>query len=570
MKVLLVAINAKYIHSNLAVHSLMEYVRAYSEEYTDSIEIVEYTINNQMDGIIRDLYQRRGDVLMFSCYVWNAEYVKDVAREFHKVCPEVEIWFGGPEVSFDGPGIIERYSYLKGVMIGEGEQTFLELMQHYCDGKVLRDIDGIMYRDGDTVIVTPTRELRSLDDISFVYDDLKDYENKIIYYESSRGCPFNCSYCMSSIDKTVRFRSMDLVRKELQFFLDQKVPQVKFIDRTFNIRVDRTMEIVRYLQEHDNGITNFHFEVAADLITEEEIELFSKLRPGLVQLEIGVQSTNPETIEEIQRKMDFKRVSHVVTELKKAENMHIHLDLIAGLPKEDIHSFIKSFNDVYRLRPHELQLGFLKVLKGAKMHEKAAEYGLVYGDKAPYEVLQTRWIDFSDIIRLKDVEEMLEVHYNSGLFPNVMNYLEQFVGSGFDLYDQLAKFYQKKGLMGFNHTRITRYQALHTFMQEVVPSEELSFATELLIFDLYSRENLKTRPIFACSDEVFKESTKSVLKEYMKNNQSKNVHFEPFTYDIINYLSTGEIIQKKLLLLFDYDKRHPISRMAEVKEYSND
>ncbi|MGN0160191.1 MAG: B12-binding domain-containing radical SAM protein [Lachnospiraceae bacterium] len=567
MKVVLVAINAKYIHSNLAVHSLMKYAR----QYEDSIELAEYTINHQMDGIVRDLYERKPDVLMFSCYVWNIEYVKDAAREFHKVCPQVDIWLGGPEVSFDGTAILEKHPYLKGVMIGEGEQTFLELMECYSGEKTFHQIPGIMFRTVDdrgcvAIRSTPLRELASMDDIPFVYDDLSAYDNKIIYYESSRGCPFRCSYCMSSVDKTVRFRSMELVRRDLQFFLDHGVSQVKFIDRTFNIRVDRTMEILQYLYEHDNGITNFHFEVAADIITEEEIALFNKLRPGFVQLEIGVQSTNKETIAEIHRKMDFERVSYVARELKKPGNIHIHLDLIAGLPLEDMESFIHSFNDVYRLRPHELQLGFLKVLKGSGMHKKAEEYGLVYGDKAPYEVLCTRWMDFSDIIRLKEVEEMLEVYYNSGLFPHVMDYLEQFFESAFDLYDRLALYYRENDLAGCQHTRITRYQVLYRFIEENVQDAELG--TQLLILDLYLRENLKTRPDFACPQGILKKQTRQIQKEYMKNHSGENVHFEPFTMDVLHYLATGERIKKDKILLFDYDHRHPVTRMAAVKEYA--
>ena len=421
MKALLVAINAKYIHTNLAVYSLMKN----AAEYKESIELAEYTINNQMDFIIRDIFERKPDVLLFSCYIWNIEYVKDAAREIHKVLPGTEIWFGGPEVSYDGLEFFDSVPYVKGIMIGEGEIVFSRLMGYYRDGDIeLKDIEGLMYQQAGSVVITKPCNACSMDDLQFVYDNMDAFSNKIIYYESSRGCPFRCSYCMSSIDKTVRFRNMELVKKELEFFLEKKVAQVKFIDRTFNVRVDRTMEILEFLREHDNGITNFHFEVAADLITDEEIALLNGMRPGLVQLEIGVQSTNQETIGEIDRQMDFERVAKVAEAIRRPGNIHVHLDLIAGLPKEDMNSFIHSFNQVYALKPHELQLGFLKVLKGAKMHDMAKEYGLIYQDKAPYEVLCTKWLGFEDVIRLKAVEEMLEVYYNSGLFPYTMEFLE--------------------------------------------------------------------------------------------------------------------------------------------------
>lgn len=530
------------------------------------MELAEYTINNQMDAIVRDIYERQPDVLFFSCYIWNIEYVKDAARELHKIRPDLDIWFGGPEVSYDGPAILEKNSYLKGIMIGEGEASFTELVGHYCrQSTALEEIAGLMYRENEKIIITRAREQISMDDLTFVYDDMNRFANKIIYYESSRGCPFQCSYCMSSIDKAVRFRSLDKVKKELDFFLKENIPQVKFIDRTFNIRVDRTMEILNYIHENDNGITNFHFEVAADIITDEEIGLMSRMRPGLIQLEIGVQSTNDETISEIDRRMNFARVSEVVSALKQSGNIHIHLDLIAGLPKEDIRSFIKSFNDVYRLRPHELQLGFLKVLKGSKMHEKAMEYGIVYGDKAPYEVLRTKWLDFSDVIRLKAVEEMVEVYYNSGLFPYTLEFLEKEFESAFDMFDQIAHFYKENGLLEVKHTRISRYEILMDFIRKHKNINIKEFE-QLMVFDLYLRENLKTRPDFACENAVYKNLTKEFYHELSKKMKSKIFHIEPFHIDILKLIKDKEICQRECLILFDYDRKHPVSRMAAVEE----
>jgi len=560
MKALLVAVNAKYIHSNLAVYSLMKNAEGFSEH----MELCEYTINHQMDRIVRDIYARRPEVLFFSCYIWNIEYVRDAAREIHKLLPEVPIWFGGPEVSYDGEEIFSANPCLTGVMHGEGEETFAELMHYYVYGGNLCDISGISYREGENIYTTGSRILKNMDSLSFVYDDLERFQNKIIYYESSRGCPFHCSYCMSSIDKTVRFRSFSLVFSELQFFLDHQVPQVKFIDRTFNIQVERTVEILKYLASHDNGITNFHFEVAADIITEEEIAIMQKLRPGYIQLEIGVQSTNPETIKEINRKMDFEKVCRVVRSLKKENNMHIHLDLIAGLPFEDMESFIRSFNDVYALLPHELQLGFLKVLKGAGMHERAGEYGIVYGDKAPYEVLRTRWLSFDDIIRLKAVEEMVEIYYNSGLFCYTLNMLEGYFENAFAMYDRLAEFYKKNNLLELHHNRITRYEILKDFMEEYAAG--CRYAGQVLLFDLYLHENLKTRPGFAYGLQEYKTATRELYRKYAVPFSGKDFHIEPFDIDICGFVKDGQLREKKCCILFDYSEKHAVTRQARIME----
>ena len=374
MKILLTAINAKYIHSNLAVYCLKAYAERMFQNTAQNpldIEIAEYTINQQMEDIMMDIYERHPDVLCLSCYIWNLQYVEGLVREIHKVCPDMAIWLGGPEVSYDAKETLLRLPEVTGIMMGEGEKTFVELCQYYNKKESLRDIAGITFRNKDNEIIeNPWRMPMDLSEVPFVYNNMKDFENKIIYYETSRGCPFSCSYCLSSIDKKLRFRDIELVKKELQFFIDQKVPQVKFVDRTFNCKHSHAMEIWRFIKEHDNGVTNFHFEVSADLLNEQEIELLKSMRPGLVQLEIGVQSTNPDTICEIKRTMDFEKLSETVTKIHEGKNIHQHLDLIAGLPFEDMESFAKSFDDVYALKPHQLQLGFLKVLKGSYMEEQ--------------------------------------------------------------------------------------------------------------------------------------------------------------------------------------------------------
>lgn len=564
MKALLVAVNAKYIHSNLAVYSLMKNAAVFSEH----MELCEYTINHQTDGIVRDIYARKPDVLFFSCYIWNIEYVRDAARELHKLLPGVPVWFGGPEVSYDGERIFHENPFLSGVMRGEGETTFSDLMDYYVNGGSLEDIAGISYRGEDGIHTTSSRPLKNMDELSFVYDDPGRFRNRILYYESSRGCPFRCSYCMSSIDKTVRLRSLSLVFSELRFFLDNRVPQVKFIDRTFNINKERTVEILKYLAEHDNQVTNFHFEMAADLITEDEISIMRKLRPGYIRLEIGVQSTNPETIREIDRNMDFAKVVQVVGQLKKENNIHIHLDLIAGLPYEGMDSFIRSFNDVYALYPHELQLGFLKVLKGAPMHEKAEEYGIVYGDKAPYEVLCTKWLSFDDMIRLKDVEEQLETYYNSGLFRYTLAALEPYFDSAFAMYDRLAQYYRNHGLTELSHSRITRYEILKDFMEESVPDKE--FLKQILLFDLYLHENLKSRPAFSCALQEYKLLTGKLYRRYAPDFSGRDYHIEPFRMDICHFVKTGEMRERKCFILFDYSRKHAVLKQACFMEVWED
>jgi radical SAM superfamily enzyme YgiQ (UPF0313 family) len=538
MKIVLTAVNAKYIHSNLAVYCL----RAYAKQYKDQIELAEYTINQQLDDVLMELYKKKPDILCFSCYIWNLTYIENLIREIRKLYPDMPIWVGGPEVSYDAKDVLERLPEVTGVMCGEGEATFLEVMQYY-HGEVasLADIKGIAYRDAkQNVIQNEWRGIIDLSTVPFVYEDMEDFRNKIIYYESSRGCPFSCSYCLSSVDKCLRFRDLEMVKKELQFFIDAEVPQVKFVDRTFNCNHKHAMAIWNYLMEHDKGITNFHFEVAADLLNEEELKLIGQMRKGLIQLEIGVQSTNEETIKEIRRVMKFSEVSRIVKRIAEKGNVHQHLDLIAGLPFEDLSSFRKSFDDVYRLRPEQLQLGFLKVLKGSYMEEQKEAYGLVYKSKPPYEVLYTKWLSYEDILELKMVEEMVETYYNSGQFAMTMGQLEKEFVSPYEMYLQLGAFYEKEGLNLLNHSRIARYEILLRFISTLHTGKE-GLYRELLTFDLYQREHVKSRPTFAGEYTVPKE---------VKRQFDKNVHLEKFQYDIL-----GDCKEEETLILFDYEKR---------------
>ena len=541
MKILLAACNAKYIHSNLAVYDL----KAYSSDYDEHVILREYTINQPKDEILKDIYSSGADVVCFSCYIWNISFVRELIRDLVKILPKTAFWAGGPEVSYDAEKFLTEMPEMTGVMVGEGEKTFHDLLEFYIDRKdSLEEISGIAYRTGDKIIHNGWRELMDLSAIPFVYEHLEKFENRIIYYESSRGCPFSCSYCLSSIDKKLRFRDLELVKKELQFFLDHRVPQVKFVDRTFNCKHEHAMTIWKYILEHDNGVTNFHFEISADLLREEEMELMSQMRPGLIQLEIGVQSTNPETIRAIHRHMDLKKLEHCVNRVHSFRNIHQHLDLIAGLPYEDYDIFHQSFNDVYQMKPDQLQLGFLKVLKGSLMQKEAEVYGIVYKEKEPYEVLSTNWLTYGEVLKLKMVESMVEVYYNSGQFWHTLEYLVPFEKDAFTFYEKLGSFYEKKGYSEISHSRMRRYEILLEYLKEEtdVPAE---VAAQKMLYDLYLREKLKKRPVFAPDQKQYE----TAVWNYRKNNQvSKTAHIEVF--------ENGTVI------LFDYEKRDPLSNNA--------
>lgn len=582
MKILLAAVNAKYIHSNLAIYSL----KAYAD--VEEVELAEYTINQQKDEILRDLYLRKPDVLCFSCYIWNMEYVETLVREIAKLCPRLPIWLGGPEVSYDAAAVLERLPAVKGVMKGEGEETFAQLCRIYqkdwndweeAESKFL-EMDGITFRrertqedlDGaeeetEKIIENPWRPVMDLSCIPFVYKDMEKFRNKIIYYESSRGCPFSCSYCLSSVDKRLRFRDLELVKRELQFFIDQEVPQVKFVDRTFNCRHEHALAIWQYIKEHDRGITNFHFEIAADLLNEEELELLGSMRPGLVQLEIGIQSTNPDTIRAIRRTMDFEKVKGVVERIKSGGNIHQHLDLIAGLPYEDIESFARSFDEVYRLRPEQLQLGFLKVLKGSYMAEKQSDYGLVHKSDPPYEVLYTKWLSYEDVILLKGVEEMVEVYYNSGQFTDTLEALAEEFPSAFAMYEDLWHFYEMNGLLGVQHKRSSRYEILLSFIRTVL-LEKVEIYRERLTYDYYLRENAKTRPSFAGEYQVEKE----VLRAFYESEEKEHRYLPAYTsYDRNQMRKMTHIeyfAEEDRYILFDYLERSPLDHRARTCEVS--
>lgn len=589
MKFLLVALNAKYIHSNPALYSLRAYAGA---ELSEHVEIAEYTINHSFTDVLADIYKKKPDVIGFSCYIWNIQMILELVTELKKLLPEVPVWLGGPEVTYDAPEVLKEYPVLAGIMIGEGEATFRELLGYYvrmsenseqgvlsAEGGAadsLRKIKGLCLHSG----FTPMRELTDLSSLPFLYEDLDRFENRIIYYESARGCPFRCSYCLSSLDKTVRLRDLDTVKRELQYFLDHRVKQVKFVDRTFNCNHRHATEIWRYILEHDNGITNFHFEIAADILSEEELALLHRMRPGLVQLEIGVQSTNPETLEAIHRNMEVEKLRQIVASINRGKNVHLHLDLIAGLPYEDFESFGRSFDRVYAMRPEQLQLGFLKVLKGSELWKRVAEFGICYADKSPYEVLYTKWLDFSEVLRLKRIEEMVELYYNSNQFRYTLKFLEQAFVSPFRMFLALAEFYEEKGYFVTSPARSYRYQVLFSFACTVDKAHEAVYR-ELLTFDMYLRENLKSRPEFARDlqeyREVFRdfykqeEEQRTYLPEYVEYDSkqlARLTHVEPFFFPVWDMPDREKVSAAAMptFVLFEYRNRCPLTGDADTMQ----
>ena len=585
MKILLVAVNAKYIHSNLGIYSLKAYARQQLEadpprtQDPVSIELAEYTINHQLDACLQDLYRRKPDVIGFSCYIWNIESIRSLAADIRKLLPHVPLWLGGPEVSYDARKVLQDMPFITGVMKGEGEETFAQLVRYYVDngtedpadcGKVcgqgLSRLTGLTYRGPDGAITdTGIRPVMDLSRIPFSYDCIKleELEHRIIYYESSRGCPFSCSYCLSSIDKQIRFRNLDLVKEELLFFLNAGVPQVKFVDRTFNCKKSHAMAIWRWIQEHDNGVTNFHFEIAADLLGEEEMELLAGMRPGLVQLEIGVQTTNVQALEAIRRKTDIDEIRRITSRINAGRNVHQHLDLIAGLPYEGMESFQKSFDDVYSMEPEQLQLGFLKVLKGSYMEEKAPDYGLVYSSTPPYEVLSTRWLSYDRILELKTVEDMVEVHYNSRQFTCTLKALEKEFPSPYQMFLAMGEYYQKPGLTGMNHSRIARYEILFAMIEEYLHGPSVEAYRDRLTADLYLRENVKSRPSFARDQAPYKSKIRDFFISEEKNPRYL-AGYEGFDSRQMSKMAHVEAMGDKTLVLFDYRNRDPLTYNARA------
>ncbi len=551
MNIVLSALNAKFIHSSLAIHSIY----GYCSDFKKYLNIMEFTINNDDDFILRNIVESKPDVLCFSCYIWNFEMIMDIIRSVKKIIPHCVIVLGGPEVSYGATDFLKENQLVDFIVQGEGEKTFYELCEHFIYHKKLEDIKGIAYRENGVPTENYMRNFLELDSIPFIYQDsISNFDNKILYYETSRGCPFSCQYCLSSVEKGVRFLSLERVFRDLTFFLENKVKQVKLVDRTFNCNVKRTFEIWDFLIQHDNGVTNFHFEISADLLNEELLNLLKKARKGLFQFEIGVQTTNEATLNAIQRSSHLNRLFEVVEIIKSYENIHLHLDLIVGLPFEDYYSFKKSFNDVFKHYPEQLQLGFLKLLKGSGLRNYAEEYGIVAKDKAPYEVLFTDYIRYEEIVRLKLIEKLLEIYYNSGNFFYSVKYAVDFFSSPFDFFEKMYLFWLENNYFDFSHTKQKLFNLFFDFCCKFLPNN-LNIIKDLLKFDMFLKDNVKNFPDWFITSHD--EETKRKIRAFFAKNgkpAGRMTHIEIFDFDVVAFIDSEYTCMEmtKTAIFFDY------------------
>lgn len=569
MKVLLTALNAKYIHTNLAVRYLEKSV---IDILYESVKIKEFTINNDTDYIMREIYDYNPDILCFSCYIWNIDMINYIIKHIKKIMPEVIIVLGGPEVSFDTEALMKKNDAIDIVVIGEGEETFRELILSLRTNSDYSLIRGIAFRAKGQIVVTEPRDVAPpMDKLPFPYKEKNLDSNKILYYESSRGCPFNCQYCLSSVMPGVRLLPLERVKGEIKYFIDQGVKQVKFIDRTFNAKKNHAMSIMNFILENYKGKINFHFEIVADILNDELLEFLKTVPTGLFQFEIGVQTTNPKTLKEIDRQMDFKKLSAAVRKISQGRNIHQHLDLIVGLPEEDYFSFRKSFDDVFELRPEKLQVGFLKLLKGSGLRNRALDYGYIYSDNPPYEIMETAWLSFGDILKLKGLEEMVETYWNSGIFTTSMEFIiRNYYPSSFRCFEELWGYWKNNEYHHMSHSRNKLYEILIEFYNHNKFRKPGIFK-EILKLDFL--KNIKSSSLLPGMNRISIENFKEKCHKFLQRDENiqgylplymgksakqiiKQVHFEAFNIDVTELDTIGykidKIKQKQTVILFDY------------------
>ncbi|MBI6089252.1 B12-binding domain-containing radical SAM protein [Clostridium perfringens] len=544
MKILLTAINSKYIHSNLAVR----YLKAFTKDLDFQGDIKEFSINDRVENILEGIIEEKPDVVAFSCYIWNMEFVNRLAELIKLVDPNIEILYGGPEVSYEGKEFLENHEG-EYVIVGEGEKTFREFVLYKLGEGKIEDIKGLNYKRDGKVFENPKRPEMDMNELVFPYTYEEDINNKIVYYEASRGCPFKCKYCLSSVMHGVRFLDVERVKKELKYFMERGLKLVKFVDRTFNCNREYTVELLKYLSEQDTE-TRFHFEVAADLLTEEQIEILNNAPKGRFQLEVGVQTTNNEVLHNINRYITYENIKEKVLKVASGKNVMQHLDLIAGLPGEDLESFKKSFNDVHAIRPDEIQLGFLKLLKGSSMREEAEKWGIVYSPYAPYEIIRSKDISYEELLLLKKVEAMVDKYYNSCKFNNVIKFFLNIYEKPFDFYYDLAMFFEEKGNFKRSIGNVEYYKILLDFYLEKIGGEDEGLFKEVLKFDYLCFNKKRWLPDFLVRT-ITKEDEQNIKDSFDRQMPFKKAHIEKFEIDIINYIKNGEINFEPKYLIFD-------------------
>ena len=541
MKVLCAAVNSKYVHSNLAVR----YLKAYTKDLPYEAKIREFSINEREEIILKEIIKEKPDVVAFSVYIWNVEMIKRLSKLIKNVDENIEILYGGPEVSYDSKEFLSENAG-EYVIEGEGEETFREFILYKLDKKNIEDIKGLYYKKQEALKENPKRPLMDMDKIIFPYEENEDLDNKIVYYEGSRGCPFNCKYCLSSTTHGVRFHSVDRVIEELQYFIDKKVRLVKFVDRTFNCNHDFAMKIWSFLIKADTN-TQFHFEISADILKDEEIELLRNAPDGRFQFEVGVQTTNDVVLKNINRFVNFSDIKDKVSELVSLKNIKQHLDLIVGLPGEDYKSIVKSFNDVHSIRPEEIQIGFLKLLKGSDMREESEIYGMKYSPFPPYEILKTSTLSYDEIEQFKRVEEVVDKYYNSQKFNGILKFFYKKFKEPYDFFYELGNFFESKGYFNRNIGNSEYYKIFLDFNAQILKGEE-DYLVDIIKYDYLLFNKKRGLPEFLWGAPV--ESAEEIKEKYRGIYSFREFHIERYSIDIEKYIKEDCIIKQDTYYLY--------------------
>lgn len=567
-KILLSTLNAKYIHSSLA----LRYVKAYCEQHTSlAISLKEFSINEFASDIMGKLYRLQPDILCFSCYIWNISMILEICHDYKQVSPHTIIILGGPEVSYDAVTVLKENPTIDFIVRGEGEVSFQKLLQALVNEESVREIPGITYRWAAEIIQNDDRALiADLDTIPFPYpENLAEFHDKIIYYESSRGCPFQCSYCLSSTQRGVRYFSMARVKQDLSILIAQQVREVKFVDRTFNCNEKRAMEIMRFIIEQGTN-SKFHFELDASLLSDEMMDFLKTVPAGIFNFEIGIQSTNPTVLNEVNRQANWQRITQNMQRLHTYQNIHLHLDLIAGLPYEDYHAFARSFNDVYALQPDVLQLGFLKLLKGSAIRASAQKHKYIFQQEAPYQVLANQYLDYTDLLDLQDIEELLEKYHNSGDMQQSIAYIVSSVydNDAFAFFEEFSDYWNEQEFFAVGHKKDRLYSYLLCFIADHY-GQHKDVVNELLKYDYYlrNRSNLLPLHLWSHNPEEVNQKIYSCIKdqqfmqEYLpeltcksQREIRKNLHLEYLRWDAVHAVMLEQA--QPVLFVYDAVKRH--------------